>query len=53
MKIDTQNLAALAIIGIIALGACLGQVPQADAGLVGAIVTGLFALLNPRKGSEG
>ncbi len=53
MKADIQNLAALTIIGVIALSVCLGGVPQADAGLVGAIVTGLFALLNPRKGAEG
>lgn len=40
-----QNLLALGIIGAIALAAACGLVPK-DAGLVGDIVTGLFALLN-------
>jgi hypothetical protein len=52
MKSDVQTLAALGLLGVIAICACLGAVPPANAGLVGAIVTGLFALLQPRKGPD-
>lgn len=46
--LDVPTLAALALIGALGLCACAGVVPPQNAGLVGAIITGLFAFLNPR-----